>query len=260
MNYSFAKSELKGNEQLIIYGNPQGRFVPYILETIACNSQLSILQPTYKETDGKVSYLYNTNCLISLKDFLQNHEVGVDVVCRILKSIATTIVNSNDYLIGSDKFVLLSELMFIDDSVDKVKLVVVPGDESVFEDTAQAIKEVVVDIVFNLAIYSDDGGGFIENLLNLMKKEFSLDKLLRLCNEYEQDADEKWLADREQVAKSVPVPEAVRELFEEEPQGMGKTKQRKENSKEKNKNLTFYMVLGAVVIVAILIRFGERVL
>ena len=258
MNYSFAKSELVGNEQLIIYGSPQCRFVPYILETIACNSQLNILQPTYKETDGKVSYLYNTNCLISLKDFLQNHEVGVDVVCRILKSIATTIVNSNDYLLSSDKFVLLSELMFIDDSVDKVKLVVVPGNESVFEDTEQAIKEVVVDIVFNLTIYSDDGGGFIENLLNLMKKEFSLDKLLALCNAYEQTkeeavGEEEQVADEKRVAEIAPVPEAVRELFEEE-------QQKPDKAKEKNKNLTFYMVLGLVVIVALLIRVSSRML
>ena len=241
MNYSYAKNELMGEEQLVIRAEKDSKFIPYIIDTIAYNPQLNILQPVYKEIDGGTTYLYDISKMISLKDFLYNHEVEVTIIRKILKSIIESIQKSKNYLVAMDKFVLTSDFIFIDDSLENVKLVVVPCEKPVFEDTEQAFKELVVDIVFNLAVYSEKGDGFIEDLLNLLKKDFTIENLKELCFRNEKSPDEV----EKQVAESVPVPEemrmpeAVRELFEEEPQGMGKTKQRKENSKEKNKNLTF---------------------
>lgn len=249
MRFNYAKSELMGDEQLIIYGNSESKFVPYIIDTVACNPQLNIIQPMYKETDGRITYLYDIANMISLKEFLQNHEISVAVVCRILKGFAFSILNSKDYLVDMDKFVLLSELIFIQDSVEKVKLLVVPSDKSVFEDTQQAFKELVVDIVFNLAVYSDDGGGFIENLLNLLKKGFSIDKLLELCMAYESINDAKEVSGEaqfevpecttsgEELTELSPQ-EAVRELFDE----------KKEPTRNGGNTARFYIISAILII------------
>lgn len=253
MNYSYAKNELMGEEQLVIRAVKDSKFIPYIIDTIAYNPQLNILQPVYKEIDTGITYLYDISKMISLKYFLYNHEVEVTVICKILKSVIESILKSKNYLVPMDKFILSSDFIFIDDSLENVKLVVVPCEKPVFEDTEQAFKELVVDIVFNLAVYSEKGNGFIEDLLNLLKKDFTIENLKELClkNEKLPDVVEKQVAEKvpmpEVVQEGVCIPEAVCELFEEE-------QQKSEKPTGGNKNRTFYMVLGVIVIVFVLIR------
>ena len=184
MSVEFAKMMIGGEEQLTVFCPEDCSPIMYKIETVAENPELAMIQIMYNCNRGKVSFLYAIPDMLSLKSFLNDHEVEVLLVAKIIKRICEIVVRARDFLIEQEDIIFDPDLIFIDKSPEDVRMILVPVDKPVSD--AGEFRKRISEIVLSLAVYTDDGGGFLERMLNLFKSTFTAEDVLQLCDDYER--------------------------------------------------------------------------
>jgi len=197
--------------------------IEFQVNMLAKNPNKHILPLDIRRNNDRINIYYNITSKLSLSQYLKRSQLSKNEFLDIFSGIVKTLLNSKEYLLSDNSFLLDEEYIYISPDTMCISMVYLPMKLNI--DITKSLRDFAINfVVYSANIYEEDSDSFLQQFLSFLKKDtFSIiefDKLLkemkRLVRKQEKDLNEfPEVQKKEQASDNIDVEQKKEDDFKE---------------------------------------------